>query len=36
MKESVEELYKTGQRFLNLGNPKEALIYFTKVLNLLM
>ena len=34
MQESVEELYKMGQRCINLGNPKEALSYFTKVLNL--
>jgi len=34
VQESVEELYNKGQRCLNLGNPKEALRYFTKVLNL--
>ncbi|KAG2471601.1 MAG: TPR repeat-containing protein [Nitrosopumilales archaeon] len=34
MQESAEELYEMGQRCINLGNPKEALSYFTKVLNL--
>ena len=32
MQESVDELFNIGQRCLNLGNPKEALRYFTKVL----
>lgn len=30
----VDELYDMGQRSLNLGNPKEALKYFTKALSL--
>jgi len=34
VQQSVEELYNMGQRCLNLGNPKEALSYFTKVLSL--
>ncbi len=32
MDESIDELLISGQRCLNLGNPKEALQYFTKVL----
>ena len=32
--QSVDELYNLGQRCLNLGNPKEALRYFTQVLKL--
>ena len=30
--ESVEDLLKQGQRDLNLGNPKEAMLSFEKVL----
>ena len=30
MQEEIEQLYDMGQRCMNLGNPKEALQYFTK------
>ena len=32
--QEVEELLIKGQRSLNLGNPKEAMKYFTQLLNL--
>ena len=31
---SLDELYKAGQRCLNLGNPKEALTYFDRILRI--
>ena len=34
MDESIDEILISGQRCLNLGNPKEALQYFSKVLNI--
>ena len=34
MKQTASELYKMGQIAYNLGNPKEALGYFSKVLEL--
>lgn len=32
MQESIEELLIKGQRCLNLGNPKEAIRYYSKIL----
>lgn len=34
MRQTASELYKMGQIAYNLGNPKEALGYFSKVLEL--
>lgn len=34
MQQSVHELYNMGLTSLNLGNPKEALSYFSRVLKL--
>ena len=31
---SVEDLLKQGQRDLNLGNPKDAMISFEKILEI--
>ena len=31
---SVEDLLKQGQRDLNLGNPKDAMISFEKILEM--
>lgn len=33
MSESIESLLKHGQTALNLGNPKEALVFYEKVLS---
>ena len=34
MPEPIESLLKNGQTLLNLGNPKDALAYYDKVLEI--
>ncbi len=32
MQETIESLLKNGQTSLNLGNPKDAMVFYDKVL----
>ena len=32
MSEKIESLLKSGQTSLNLGNPKEAMVFYDQVL----